>query len=239
MTEQATKPAKRKRSLLTHEERSAATRNKLIESAIYCLRRYGYLATTTIAVAEHAGLSRGAMLHQFGTKVDLMLAVARYVVDQQNSFFASALRRFPRGRDRFVALTDVTWEALSRPSAIALTEIMIASRSDPDLAAQFPAVAEELDRIQSEGVWHIAQTAGITDRETVDAMHRLHRSAMMGLAINLTFMRDASELAPAIRLLHSYKERLADDLIAKAGEGDKGDNRGGAPVQGSRRSKQG
>lgn len=200
----------------THEERSAATQTKLIEAAIHCLRTYGYSATSTTLVAEVAELSRGAMLHQFGTKVDLMLAVARYVVDQQNAFFAEALRAYPRGRERFIGLTDVTWLALSQPSAIALTEIMMASRSDPALAERFPALAADLARIQSEGAWHVAKQAGITDRAKVDAMHQLHRSAMTGLSITLMFTPDAASLQPALDLLHSYKVQLADLLIESA-----------------------
>ena len=75
----------------THEERSATTRRKLIEAAIHCLRTYGYAATSTTLVAEIAHLSRGAMLHQFGTKVDLMLAVAKHVIEVQNQFIAESL----------------------------------------------------------------------------------------------------------------------------------------------------
>src|SRR5436190_7873697 len=85
----------------THEERSATTRRKLIEAAIHCLRTYGYAATSTTLVVEMAKLSRGAMLHQFGTKVDLMLAVAEHVVEAQNRFIAEALEAFPPGRERF------------------------------------------------------------------------------------------------------------------------------------------
>lgn len=203
----------------THEERSAATRLKLIEAAIQSLRTYGYAATTTTIVAELAGLSRGAMLHQFGAKVDLMLAVAKHVVETQNAFFAEALKDYAPGKEQFLALTDVTWEALSQPSAIALLEIMMASRSDPDLAERFPAVAEELAESQKRGAWRIARQAGITDRAKVDAMGELHRAAMQGLSILMMFTPDVKSLNPALDLLREYKEYLADKLLAEAGEG--------------------
>lgn len=199
----------------THEERSAATRLKLIEAAIHCLRTYGYAATTTTLVAEIAELSRGAMLHQFGTKVDLMLAVAKHVVDSQNAFFAEALRDYKPGRERFIALTDATWAALSQPSAIAMLEIMMASRSDPALAERFPSFAEELAKSQREGAWRVAKQAGITDRAAVDAMGQLHRAAMQGLSILMMF-NDPKSLEPALDLLKEYKAYLADKLLAKA-----------------------
>lgn len=49
-------------------------RMKLIEAAIACLHRTGYSATTVSTVATEAGVSRGAMTHQFPAKTDLMLA---------------------------------------------------------------------------------------------------------------------------------------------------------------------
>ncbi|MGA0604725.1 TetR/AcrR family transcriptional regulator [Phenylobacterium sp. VNQ135] len=216
MTEQRTVDRRRGRTHLTHEERSAATQERLIEAAIFCLHKYGYAATTTTLVAEEAGFSRGAMLHQFGTKVDLMLAVAQYVVEKQNAFFRQALKAYPRGRERFIGLTDVTWEALSQPAAIALLEIMMASRSDPELGERFPALADELARSQREGTWETAQQAGITDRATVEAMSQLNRAAMQGLSILLMFSKDADAIKPGLDLLRSHKAVLTERLAPQA-----------------------
>jgi len=210
---------RRGRTHRTHEERSAATQQKLIEAAIHCLRTYGYAATSTTLVSEVAELSRGAILHQFGTKVDLMLAVSKYVVEQQNNFFAEALRDFPRGKERFIGLTDATWEALSQPGAIALLEIMMASRSDDELGARFPALAADLAKSQMEGAWAIAKRAGITDRAAVEAMSQLHRAAMQGLSVQMMFATDPKSLEPALNVLKWYKRMLADYLIEHADGG--------------------
>jgi len=218
---------RRGRTHQTHEERSAATQERLIEAAIFCLHKYGYAATTTTLVAEEAGFSRGAMLHQFGAKVDLMLAVAQHVVEKQNAFFRQALKAYPRGRERFVGLTDVTWEALSQPAAIALLEIMMASRSDPDLAERFPKLAEQMAQSQREGTWETAQQAGITDRATVEAMSQLNRAAMQGLSILLMFSNDPNSIKPGLDLLHWYKDVLTDRLITEANEQQ-------PPVEGSK-----
>ena len=208
---------RRGRTHLTHGERSAATRERLIEAAMFCLYKHGYAATTTTLVAEEAGFSRGAMLHQFGAKVDLMLAVAQHVVEAQNAFFRQALKAYPRGRDRFVGLTDVTWEALSQPAAIALLEIMMASRSDPELGKRFPKLAEQMAQSQREGAWETAQQAGITDRATVEAMSQLNRAAMQGLSILLMFSNDPNAIKPGLDLLRHYKSLLTYDLLGGRG----------------------
>ena len=66
-------PAVRQRS--TQAERSARTRNALLESAAQGLSRYGYSNLVLEEVAREAGYTRGALYHQFQDKEDLALAV--------------------------------------------------------------------------------------------------------------------------------------------------------------------
>ncbi|MGX1778481.1 TetR/AcrR family transcriptional regulator [Nocardia brasiliensis] len=59
----------------TQAERSAATRAAVIRAARDLFGRFGYGAVSTVAVAEAAGVSRGALYHQFSEKRDLFEAV--------------------------------------------------------------------------------------------------------------------------------------------------------------------
>ncbi|MFD9549252.1 TetR/AcrR family transcriptional regulator [Nocardia salmonicida] len=59
----------------TQAERSASTRAAVIRAARELFGQFGYGAVSTIAVAEAAGVSRGALYHQFGEKRDLFEAV--------------------------------------------------------------------------------------------------------------------------------------------------------------------
>ncbi|KAA8880485.1 TetR/AcrR family transcriptional regulator [Nocardia colli] len=59
----------------TQAERSASTRGAVIRAARELFGRHGYGAVSTVAVAEAAGVSRGALYHQFGEKRDLFEAV--------------------------------------------------------------------------------------------------------------------------------------------------------------------
>src|SRR5439155_19309262 len=58
----------------TQEERSAATREALMDATIDCLVDYGYAGTTTTRVAARARLSRGAQMHHFQRKAPLVVA---------------------------------------------------------------------------------------------------------------------------------------------------------------------
>ncbi len=63
-------------------KRSAATRAKLTRAARSLFARHGYAAVGTEQIARRAGVTRGALYHQFPTKEDLFLAVYEQV-DQE------------------------------------------------------------------------------------------------------------------------------------------------------------
>jgi AcrR family transcriptional regulator len=193
-------------------------RQRLIEAAIACLRRVGYAATTTQLVMEEAGVSRGAMLHHFPTKVDLIIAVAEGAAAHQNRYVRRRLGAIPPGMDRYLAITEATWEAMREPPAIALIEIIIASRSDPALGERFPAIARELEASQREGVWEMAQELGVRDRDAIERMVRLHRAAMRGLAIEMMFTGDREAAEDGMALLEWYKRHLTGNLLTRGDE---------------------
>lgn len=195
-----------------HAERTAAMRKRLIEAAIDCLGRLGYGATTLQVVTDAAGVSRGAVLHHFPNKVDLMIAVAEFAAGKQNRHVRRLLADTTPGMDRYLSITNATWDVMQRPPAIALLEIMMGARSDRDLAERFPPVIEALQKEQREGVWEQAQSVGIDDRETLMAMVHLHTAAMRGLMLELMMSGDGGRATSAMKLLNRYKQALTGEL---------------------------
>lgn len=198
-----------------HAERKAAMRKRLIDAAIECLTKFGYGGTTLQVVMDLAGVSRGAVLHHFPNKVELMIAVAEYAAGKQNRHVARLLADTRPGMDRWLSITMATWDAMQRPPAIALLEIMMGSRSDKELGERFPAVIAGLETYQREGVWEQAQSIGITDKESVEAMIHLHNAAMRGLAMELMFSGNARRATGAMKLLRKYKDTLTGELVTK------------------------
>ncbi|MEZ5938589.1 MAG: TetR/AcrR family transcriptional regulator [Hyphomonadaceae bacterium] len=198
-----------------HAERSAAMRKRLISAAIDSLCTRGFGATTLQVVTDEAGVSRGAVLHHFPTKVDLMLAVAEYAAGKQNRHVARLLADTEPGMERFLGITAATWDVMSGPPAIALLEIMMGSRSDPELRQRLAPVMGELEAAQREGVWEEAERAGIKDRETIETMVYLHIAAMRGLVLDLMFSGDAGRVDAAVKLLVQYKLGLTGRLITQ------------------------
>lgn len=201
-------------------ERTASMRARLIDAAVDCLNRLGYSATTLSTIAEAAGVSRGGMLHQFPSKVDLMLAVVAYAsgADERSSQ-PPALNDDDDRLAYFMSRTDLTWRMLTQAPAMAKLEIMMAARSDQVLAAKLPDMFNSIEQNRRERMWALAQEIGVQDREAIEAMVGLHMAAMRGLAMELLVTGDRAEVERSFALLKRYKETLIGDLLAKAAAG--------------------
>ncbi|MGQ4597058.1 TetR family transcriptional regulator [Nocardia sp. R6R-6] len=66
------------------QDRSRATRQRLLEATIDCLAEMGWAAATVAVVAERAGVSRGAAQHHFPTREDLITAALEYMFDTRS-----------------------------------------------------------------------------------------------------------------------------------------------------------
>lgn len=76
------------------QDRSRATRQRLLQAAVACLAEHGWAGSTVSVVAERAGVSRGAAQHHFPTREDLFTAAVEYVAEERST----ALRAlFPEG----------------------------------------------------------------------------------------------------------------------------------------------
>jgi len=179
----------------TQAERSAATRQALLEASVKCLYENGYGATTTILVAKLAGVSRGAMLHQFPSKADLMIYVVEAVHEETVQLYGKLLAGIDNPRDRLLAYPKAVWEVESRPAGVAVLEILQGSRSDTELADKLRPVEA---RLEEEAL----ETLKAEFPNPSPAMLHLIVATMQGLSITqmLKPERDAVE---AIELLQS------------------------------------
>jgi hypothetical protein len=127
------------------------------------------------------------------------------------------LREYKRGVERFKAITDVYWETMQEPASMALIEIMIGSRSDPELAEQFPDIMADIEEKLRSGIREVATDIGVTDMKKVEAMAQLHGAAMRGLTIDRLFAKNQSAIGEAFNLLTWYKNMLTERLLPKEG----------------------
>lgn len=114
----------------------------MLDAALESLVERGYAATTTIETARRAGVSRGAQLHHFPTRAQLLAASVEHLLERRMTEFRARLAEVDPGADRLDAALDLLWSMFQGPVFVAWVELWIAARTDPDLAATILAVEE-------------------------------------------------------------------------------------------------
>ncbi len=135
------------------QRKSAQTRIAILEAAVDCLEKYGYAASTTQLISQTAAISRGAMLHHYATKQELISAVIDYTFFKRMESFLvriRALNETERVRDHIGI--ELYWESLLTREFAAFLELSNASRSDGELRAIFLPKARRYDRVEREAV---------------------------------------------------------------------------------------
>jgi AcrR family transcriptional regulator len=116
-------------------QKSASTRLQIVEAALRCCVDLGYSGMTTTVIAEKAGLSRGAMLHHFPSKVDIVRAAVEHLHAKRLKAFRKAIDKMPRDETRVRKALEAYLEHVKHPMYVAFLELWVAARTDPELQA--------------------------------------------------------------------------------------------------------
>jgi AcrR family transcriptional regulator len=199
-------------------ERSANTRRKLLDATIQCLYELGYHQTSTVIVTERAGVSRGSMLHHFPSKADLMMAAANHIREQRREAHRAVREKLTSERERFLSLIDTLWSEYQTPSGIARIEMMLGSRSDPELGPRYRELNALLEERHKERVWERAQGVGIKDKKKIHAFVQLYAAAIRGLAIDTLLPNSMPDIKAAVALMKEFQLHMLEGLLKDAGK---------------------
>jgi AcrR family transcriptional regulator len=135
----------------TQAERSARTRNALLESAARGLSRYGYGNLVLEQVAREAGYTRGALYHQFADKEELALAVIEWVDENWMCEVGEPARQEPDPVSELIALARGHAVFCRRDIARVVMALRV------EFSDQDHPVGREIERISEAGVKRVAR----------------------------------------------------------------------------------
>ncbi|HSX67906.1 TetR/AcrR family transcriptional regulator [Nocardioides sp.] len=189
------------------EERTRAMRARLLEATIQCLIDAGFAGTSTTLVSKMAGVSRGAQLHHFPTKNDLVVAAVRHLYDQRAAEFEAAQRDLPVGDGRTRAVLGALAEYVTSPFFTAALELWVAARSDEQLLAAVAPLEIETGR----GLHRIAvELLGVDEsRPGVRVLVQATLDLLRGLGLANTLGDDSARRA---RILDQWAQALDREL---------------------------
>lgn len=167
-------------------DRTRIMRARLLEATVELLVERGFAGTSSTLVSERAGVSRGAQLHHFPTKNDLVVAAVEHLTELRGAELAEAVARLPHGERRTRAVLDMLGDHFSSPVFTAAVELWVAARTDPALLA---AVAPLEQRVGRET--HRLTVAALGADETRPGVRELVQATLdlvrgLGLADTIT-----------------------------------------------------
>ena len=118
---------------LTRKEQLARTRERLLDATVECLVTFGHAHTTTQRIQDAAGLSRGALLHHFGSKTDLLVAAIHHIAEIRLVAITRTLEELEDEPGSLRRLVAMIREAMAGPPFQAALELWAASRTDVQL----------------------------------------------------------------------------------------------------------
>ncbi|MDE2361185.1 MAG: TetR family transcriptional regulator [Hyphomicrobiales bacterium] len=182
----------------TQAERSETTRKKLIEAALVLLRERGYGGLRTNEVSDLAGVSRGAQLHHFPTKHELILATFGYLNDRM---LAESRRRAAAAHRSADPIGDAIADAkeffFSDYFFVSLA-ITMGDARDEDLMRHTVPMAREA-RFAAEKLWIEALVARGIPRKLASDLLALTLSIVRGLAVRRFIDNDPKKFDDLLR----------------------------------------
>jgi AcrR family transcriptional regulator len=130
----------------TQEERSAATRERLLDATIECLVELGYAGTTTTEVVRRAGVSRGAQVHHYPTKAELVEEAIVHLSRRRREELRRELEAKRPNGDRVSVAVDLLAKSFTGPLFAAAMELVVAARTDEALRPAVRAVERDAEQ---------------------------------------------------------------------------------------------
>ena len=204
----------------TYQSRkSDTTRIAVLEATVQCYIKIGYANTTVTKIAEEAELSRGAMMYHFDDVRSIIIASVSYLTEKrleeyETLILSAEMEAGGEITEKSLEKTiNALWSFFHSPYHIAYQELIVAARTDPEIAkVMYPAQKDFDKRIAKHIRSHFHAWQEIEEvRETIT---ELYFYSMQGVS----FFNMATNRQPKIKRLFALlvKTALAEYREASA-----------------------
>jgi AcrR family transcriptional regulator len=157
-------------------------RRRLLDATVASLHELGYRRTTTREVQQRAGVSRGALLHHFGSRSELIVAAMEHLAEERVGEVARlAASPPPTSSRRRQWAIEVLWSTFDGPLFTASLELWLAARTDGELLAALAPRERALGRVIRD-VARDLFGPGLSAAEDFDENLEIMLDAMRGAA---------------------------------------------------------
>lgn len=170
----------------TQASRRATSHTLILDAAVDLLVERGYSGTTTVAIQERAGVTRGRLLHHFPSRAALLVAAAQHLAENRITEMAEWFERTadpdPGAATRIDQAITLLWSTFRQSYFWAAMELWTAARTDTHLRDELAASEQRLGR----AIRHVIATMFgpvHSSHPAFDDMRELLFTSMRGVAI--------------------------------------------------------
>lgn len=196
-------------------EKGAATRERILAATVECIVESGFAAMTIESVMAKAGLSRGSVLHQFPTRLDLTIATADRTMHTVIETAREQASRIADPFERLAGYAQIVWDTHAMPEGLALTDILQAARWDSELLTAIQPVAAQVEEEVATELRTLATMGGLADPEAMVARGWLLVSSARGLIIEHRLGSNRQVINAAIEEMKSSHRRYCETHVRK------------------------
>lgn len=161
--------------------KSALTRDRIIIATLGCIVDLGYESTTMARIARMGKVSLGSVQYHFPAKSDAIKAAINYLHVKRLADHQQDLENIPAGVHPMAHAIEVYWRHLNEGHFIVYQELVIAARTDPELAAVLkPAYQRFVTAWRKDALSSIPEWSG--KREQFELICDIGQYQMEGLA---------------------------------------------------------
>lgn len=191
----------------TQEARRSEARARLLDATVACLIELGYAGTTTPVVCERAGLSRGALLHYYPTKTELVIEAVGHLALKRAAELEGARVEVQQSADPMGAMLELIFASFSGPLFYAALELWVAARTDEELRAPLQKFERNVGKAMGK-MWRTL-TPQQASHADFDDLVTLTLHVMRGMALQKIIRGDDSERR---RLFERWKSIVTTGL---------------------------
>ncbi len=192
-------------------ERAAATRTRIMQAVIAILHEQAFSALSNSRIVARAGVSSGAVMHHFPTRADLLAETVRFAYDRLSTFRSEQLETLEPGLPRFRAVIDLAWATARSAEGIAVNEVRISARSDPDLARAVTPALSSIANDYGRFIGKLVRSAGMEPTREIQGLSSNVAMALRSLSIDRMTNPSQQMVENILLTLRTMRE----DLIAR------------------------
>jgi len=207
----------------TQQQRRDETRGALLDAAVESLIEVGFARTTTLEVQRRADVSRGALLHHFPSKTELLVAAIDHLAVMRARELKALAAQLPEeraGRARTDAVLELLWQCFSGTFFQVTMELRTAARTDAELRPVLVTAERQLrDRIVAQARTLFGKD--VAEHPGLERALDLTLQLMIGTAMTGVLHKDSTQLR---NLMDDWK-LLFPTVLANAGTRNDGPKR--------------